>query len=67
MERTAKLFKKGRNQAVILLAEFAFYKESVYIRCDEESNVVLTRRIVQAKSWNNFLHMLVDTDLPDTF
>ena len=32
MERTAKLFKKGQNQAVMLPAEFAFDTESVYIR-----------------------------------
>ena len=44
MERTAKLFKKGQNQAVMLPAEFAFDTESVYIRRDEEGNVVLTAR-----------------------
>lgn len=40
MERTAKLFKKGQNQVVMLPAEFAFDTESVYIRRDEEGNVV---------------------------
>lgn len=34
MERKAKLFKKGRNQAVVLPAEFAFDTENVYIRRD---------------------------------
>ncbi|WP_165466435.1 antitoxin [Enterobacter cloacae] len=67
MERTAKLFKKGRNQAVMLPAEFAFDTESVYIRRDDEGNVVLTAKTVQAKSWDNFLRMLADTDVPDTF
>lgn len=31
MERTAKLFKKGRNQAVVLPAEFAFETESGFV------------------------------------
>lgn len=35
MERTAKLFKKGRHQAVVLPEEFAFKTESVYIRRDD--------------------------------
>lgn len=54
MERTAKLFKKGRHQAVVLPEEFAFETESVYIRRDEEGNVVLTPKAEQVKTWDNF-------------
>ena len=67
MERTAKLFKKGQNQVVMLPAEFAFDTESVYIRRDEEGNVVLAAKPVRIKSWDNFLRMLAETDVPDTF
>lgn len=67
MERTAKLFKKGQNQAVMLPAEFAFDTESVYIRRDEEGNVVLAAKPVLIKSWDNFLRTLAETDVPDTF
>lgn len=67
MARTAKLFKKGRNQAVMLPAEFTFDTESVYIRRDEEGNVVLTAQPVQTKSWDNFFRMLANTDIPDSF
>lgn len=67
MERTAKLFKKGQNQTVMLPAEFAFNAESVYIRRDEEGNVVLAAKPVRIKSWDNFLRMLAETDVPDTF
>ncbi|HHK9554125.1 AbrB/MazE/SpoVT family DNA-binding domain-containing protein [Enterobacter sichuanensis] len=67
MERTAKLFKKGRNQAVMLPAEFTFDTKSVYIRRDEEGNVVLTAQPVQKKSWDNFFRMLANTDVPDSF
>ena len=58
MERTAKLFKKGQNQVVMLPAEFAF---------DTEGNVVLAAKPVLIKSWDNFLRMLAETNVPDTF
>ena len=67
MERTAKLFKKGRNQAVVLPAEFAFETESVYIRRDDEGNVVLTARSEKARHRDHFLRMLKETHVPDTF
>ena len=67
MERPAKLFKKGRNQAVVLPAEFAFETESVYIRRDDEGNVVLTARSEKARHRDNFLRMLKETHVPDTF
>ncbi|WP_239006589.1 hypothetical protein [Lelliottia sp. RWM.1] len=37
--------QQGRNQAVMLPAEFAFDTESVYIRWDDEGNVILTARL----------------------
>ena len=67
MERTAKLFKKGRNQAVVLPAEFAFETESVYIRRYDEGNVVLTARSEKERHRDNFLRMLRQTHVPDTF
>ena len=67
MERTAKLFKKGRNQAVVLPAEFAFETESVYIRRDDGGNVVLTARSEKERHRDNFLRMLKETHVPDTF
>ncbi|MFY7308343.1 antitoxin [Enterobacter cloacae complex sp. IR5433] len=67
MERTAKLFKKGRNQAVVLPAEFAFETESVYIRRVVEGNVVLTARSEKERHRDNFLRMLRQTHVPDTF
>ncbi|WP_391488722.1 antitoxin [Leclercia tamurae] len=67
MERKAKLFKKGRNQAVILPEEFAFDTESVWIRRDEEGNVVLTAKPAQKKTWDEFFRMLENTTVPDSF
>ena len=67
MERKAKLFKKGQNQAVLLPAEFAFDAESVWIRRDEEGNVVLAAKHEKKKSWDEFFRMLENTTVPDSF
>ena len=67
MERTAKVIKKGRKQVVVLPAEFAFDTESVYIRRDEEGNVVLTPKASQVKSWDTFFRLLEKTNVPDSF
>ncbi|MEG5550113.1 AbrB/MazE/SpoVT family DNA-binding domain-containing protein [Enterobacter wuhouensis] len=67
MERTAKLIKKGRKQAVVLPAEFAFDTESVYIRRDDEGNVVLTAKSTQVKSWDEFFRLLENTNVPESF
>lgn len=67
MERKAKLFKKGRNQAVILPDEFTFDTESVWIRRDEEGNVVLRTMSEKEKHRENFLRLLKQTQVPDSF
>lgn len=67
MERTAKLIKKGRKQAVVLPAEFAFDTESVYIRRDDEGNIVLTARSEKERHRDNFLRLLKQTHVPDSF
>ncbi len=67
MERTAKLIKKGRKQAVVLPAEFAFDSKSVYIRRDDEGNVVLTARSERVKTWDNFFRLLENTNVPESF
>lgn len=67
MERKAKLFKKGRNQAVLLPEEFAFESENVFISRDEAGNVVLRAKPVQEKSWDNFFRMLEKTTVPESF
>ncbi|MCR1315963.1 AbrB/MazE/SpoVT family DNA-binding domain-containing protein [Enterobacter soli] len=67
MERKAKLFKKGRNQAVVLPVEFAFDTENVYIRRDEQGNVVLTAMSEKARHREIFLRLLKQTHVPDSF
>jgi len=67
MERKAKLFKKGRNQAVLLPDEFAFDTESVWIRRDAQGNVVLKAMSEKEKHRENFFRMLENTAVPDSF
>ncbi|PNF13048.1 AbrB/MazE/SpoVT family DNA-binding domain-containing protein [Enterobacter cancerogenus] len=67
MERKAKLFKRGRSQAVMLPAEFTFDAESVYIRRDENGNVVLSEKPASGRSWDNFFRLLENTSVPENF
>ncbi|URN99372.1 AbrB/MazE/SpoVT family DNA-binding domain-containing protein [Leclercia adecarboxylata] len=67
MERKAKVIKKGRNQAVILPDEFAFDTDSVYIRRDEEGNVVLRAMSEKERHREHFLRLLRQTHFPDSF
>ena len=67
MERKAKLFKRGRSQAVMLPAEFTFDAESVYIRRDDDGNVVLTAISEKARHREIFLRLLKQTPVPNSF
>jgi antitoxin VapB len=52
MARIAKLFRKGRSQAVQLPSEFRFEGKEVFIRQDPETgDVILSRR---PDSWQSF-------------
>lgn len=67
MERIAKLFKNGRNQAVRLPVEFEFDTDQVYIRQDEEGNVILSKNPAKPDSWDNIFSLLEKADVPDNF
>ncbi|WP_408626207.1 antitoxin [Dryocola clanedunensis] len=49
MERIAKLFRNGRNQAVRLPVEFEFDTDRVYIRRDKEGNVILSKKTCKTR------------------
>lgn len=67
MERIAKLFKNGRNQAVRLPVEFEFDTDQVYIRRDEQGNVILSTQPMKPDSWQPLLTMLQRVAVPDDF
>lgn len=67
MERVAKLFKNGRNQAVRLPVEFEFDTDRVYIRRDREGNVILSKYPAKPDSWAPLLQMIEKTQVPHDF
>lgn len=67
MERVAKLFKNGRNQAVRLPVEFEFDTDQVYIRRDAEGNVILSRQPAKPDNWDNVLKLIKKANIPDSF
>lgn len=65
MQRTAKIFKNGRSQAVRLPAEFAFEGKEVFIRRDPDTgDVILSQR---PESWEDFLALAREGGVPQDF
>ena len=67
MERIAKLFKNGRNQAVRFPVEFEFDTDRVYIRRDREGNVILSKYPAKPDSWAPLLSIIAQTPVPQEF
>ena len=66
MQRTAKLFRNGRSQAVRLPADFRFEGSEVFIRKDlDTGNVILSRR--PHSSWKSFFKLRDQIGVPDDF
>ncbi|MBE8598006.1 antitoxin [Xenorhabdus sp. BG5] len=67
MERVAKIFKNGRNQAVRLPVAFEFDTDHVYIRKNENGDVVLSKNKLSTDNWDNFFRVLSAVSVPDDF
>jgi antitoxin VapB len=66
MQRTAKLFRNGRSQAVRLPSDFRVEGSEVFIRKDPgNGNVILSRR--PHSSWQSFFKLRDQTVVPDDF
>jgi antitoxin VapB len=66
MQRTAKLFRNGRSQAVRLPSDFRFEGSEVFIRKDSATgNVILSRR--PHSSWNSFIKLRDQIGVLDDF
>lgn len=63
MERTASLFRNGRNQAVRLPVDFEFDADRVYIHREENGDLVLSAHSKREKSWNQLLALLGNHEL----
>jgi antitoxin VapB len=65
MQRTAKLFRNGRSQAVRLPSEFRFEGNEVFIRQDPTTgDVILSRR---PDSWESFFQLTQQSLVPEDF
>jgi len=65
MQKTAKLFKNGRSQAVRLPSEYRFEGSEVYVRRDPATgDVILSRR---PDSWNDLFILMNTTEVPKDF
>ncbi|MFA3759813.1 AbrB/MazE/SpoVT family DNA-binding domain-containing protein [Yersinia sp. 2544 StPb PI] len=67
MDRVAKLFKNGRNQAVRLPVEFEFDTDQVYIRRDENGNIILSKQPAKPDDWSQLLQLINKTRVPADF
>lgn len=64
MTQTAAVFKTGGSQAVRLPAAFRFDTDSVYVRRDDNGDVVLSTR---PSTWDGFINAVTDLDVPADF
>ena len=65
LQRTAKLFRNGRSQAVRLPAEFRFEGTEVFIRRDPKTgDVILSSR---PNSWDRFFELVKQGGVPKDF
>ncbi|WP_338885655.1 AbrB/MazE/SpoVT family DNA-binding domain-containing protein [Xenorhabdus sp. TH1] len=67
MERIAKIFKNGKNQAVRLPVAFEFDTDRVYIRKSENGDVILSKNKLSTDNWDSFLNTLSSVTVPDDF
>ena len=62
MQKTAKLFKNGRSQAVRLPSEYRFEGSEVYVRRDPATgDVILSRR---PDSWEDLFILMNAIEVP---
>lgn len=67
MDRVARLFRNGRNQAVRLPVQFEFDTDRVYIRKDENGDVIISKNKFSQDNWNQFFSLLKHTPVPKNF
>ncbi|HHE3463245.1 antitoxin [Pasteurella multocida] len=65
MERTARLFRNGRNQAVRLPVEFD--AEQVYVRKEQNGDIVLSLTSSKEASWKQLFKLLPEIKDCDDF
>ena len=64
MSQVTTVFKNGGSQAVRIPAEYRFDTDRVYIRRDDNGDVVLSTR---PGAWDAFIEAVTGLDVPDVF
>ncbi|WGL99960.1 AbrB/MazE/SpoVT family DNA-binding domain-containing protein (plasmid) [Arsenophonus sp. aPb] len=67
MEKMAKIFRNGSNQAVRLPVQFQFNTDRVYIRKNDKGDVILSKNKFYRNDWTEFLNILNQISLSDDF
>jgi antitoxin VapB len=69
VQKTAKLFRNGRSQAVRLPAEFRFEGKEVTIRRDLSTGDIVLSEHRQPGSWDDFFEMVakLKAEAPEEF
>jgi antitoxin VapB len=66
-QRTAKLFRNGRSQAVRLPADFRFEGKEVYVRRDPATGDVILSQRPEPPSWESFFKLVDEANIPGDF
>lgn len=67
MEKIARLFRNGRNQAVRLPVEFEFDASQVYIFKEENGDITLSTRSRSQQNWQKVFDMLAALECDEDF
>lgn len=65
MERVARLFRNGRNQAVRLPVEFEFDAEQVYVFKEANGDITLSTKPRTQQNWQQLLSLLPEIQAHD--
>lgn len=67
MEKVAKLFTNGRSQAVRIPVEFKINADRVFIRQENNGDLVISRCSTEGKRWDSFFFALDSVEVDDAF
>lgn len=67
MEKIARLFRNGRNQAVRLPVEFEFDAEQVYVSKQENGDIILSLKSQNEQKWQKLFELLPSLNCDNTF
>ncbi len=67
MEKIARLFRNGRNQAVRLPVEFEFDATQIYVFKEENGDITLSTRSRSQQNWQKVFELLPTIQCDEDF